>query len=249
MGTVFSFDVRDRATDRIRAAVREGVAWLHHVDAEFSTYRADSRVSRIRRGELAVADAGPEVAEVLGLCADVAEVSGGCFSLTYAGALDPTALVKGWAIEHASRLLADAGATNTCVNGGGDLRARGESAPGRPWRVGIADPLRAGRLATVAVGGDFAVGTSGTAERGHHIVDPRTGRPALDLASLTVTGPSLTLADAYATAAFVMGPAARGWIETLDGFEAFAVLPGGRTWETTGFSRAAGTARVGRKAP
>ncbi|MFJ2555035.1 MULTISPECIES: FAD:protein FMN transferase [unclassified Streptomyces] len=235
MGTVFSFDVRDPRTPAIGDALREAVTWLHHVDAEYSPYRPDSTVSRLARGETETAGCSQEVRDVLALCEGAARVSGGWFSHRPAGTLDPSGLVKGWAIEHASRILYDAGARNTCVNGGGDLRLRGEAAPGTPWRVGIAHPLRPGALCAVVTGRDLAVATSGTAERGAHIVDPHTGAPAVGPASVTLTGPGLTLTDAYATAAFAMGDAAHDWVESLDGYEAFAVLPDGRSWRTRGF--------------
>jgi thiamine biosynthesis lipoprotein len=103
--------------------------------------------------------------------------------------------------------------------------------------VGIADPFRPGRLALVVEARDCAVATSGTAERGTHIVDPHAGRPAAGLASLTVVGPSLALADACATAAFAMGPdRARAWAESLDGYEAYAITAAGQTWQTAGFA-------------
>jgi FAD:protein FMN transferase len=106
-----------------------------------------------------------------------------------------------------------------------------------PWRVGIADPFHRGRLALVVEAADGAVATSGTAERGPHIIDPHVGQPATGLASLTVVGPSLALADAYATAAFAMGPTrARDWTESLPGYEAYAITDNGDTWQTTGFA-------------
>ena len=101
--------------------------------------------------------------------------------------------------------------------------------------MGIADPLRPGSLAIVVSGHDFAVATSGLAERGPHIINPHTGQPAAGLASITVVGASLAAADAYATAAFAMGPAARDWVESLDGYEAFAITPSGAAWQTSGF--------------
>jgi thiamine biosynthesis lipoprotein len=116
------------------------------------------------------------------------------------------------------------------------VQCAGEPEPGQPWRIGIADPLRPGTLAAVVAGRDFAVATSGTAERGAHIINPHTGRPAAELASVTVAGPRVTSADAYATAAFAMGPAAREWVETLDGYEALAIAPDGARWQTSGFA-------------
>ncbi|MFD8963823.1 FAD:protein FMN transferase [Streptomyces sp. NPDC059568] len=236
MGTVFSFDIRDLRTPAIEAALAEAVAWLHHVDEVYSTYRPDSVVCRLARGDLALDECSAEVREVLALCKSAVRTSGGWFSHLAGGVLDPSALVKGWSVERASQILHEAGAHHTCVNGGGDLRLRGESAPGVPWRVGVAHPLRADELCAVVTGrDDLAVATSGTAERGAHILDPHRGTPAECYASLTVVGTHLTMTDAYSTAAFAMGPTARDWLESLEGYEGFAVTPDGRSWRTTGF--------------
>ena len=232
MGTVFSFDVRDGDFDH---AVAAAVDWLRQVDKTFSTYRPESVVSRLDRGEITLAGCPPEVAEVLRLCDAVSRVSHGYFTSRPGGRLDPSAIVKGWAIERAARILTRAGAVNHCVNGGGDVQLTGSAAPGSPWRVGIAHPLRPGKLAAVVAGRDLAVATSGTAERGAHVVDPHTGRAATALASITLIGESLTMTDAYATAAFAMGDAARDWVGELEGFEAFAVTASGTTWHTGDF--------------
>jgi thiamine biosynthesis lipoprotein len=198
MGTVFSFDIRDAGT--WTAAVAETVAWLRRVDAIFSTYRRDSDISRMQRDELRLADADPTVAEVLALCAEVETATRGYFTARRGRFLDPTGLVKGWAIERAGRILAGHGAVNFAVNGGGDILASGHAAPGRGWHIGIADPRDRTKLIAAVRGHDFAVATSGIAERGRHILDPFTGAPAKDaLACVTVVGPSIVLADAYAT--------------------------------------------------
>ncbi|MFG2193275.1 FAD:protein FMN transferase [Streptomyces sp. NPDC048639] len=235
MGTVFSFDVRGPATPAVRGALAEAVAWLHQVDALFSTYRPESQISRLDRGELTVAECDPDVATVLELCRSAARLSGGWFDARAGGRLDPSAMVKGWAIERASQMLYDAGARDHSVNGGGDVQCRGEAAPGTPWRVGVAHPLRRGELATVVSGRDVAVATSGTAERGHHILDPRTGRPAAGLASVTLVGRHLTEVDALATAVFAMGEEARTGVGRMTGVEAFAVTAEAATWWTPGF--------------
>jgi thiamine biosynthesis lipoprotein len=236
MGTVVSFDVPGSAA----GAVEDAVRWLHWVDETFSTFRADSAVSRLDRGEISLTDCPPEVASVLAACSEIAALSGGYFSARPAGSLDPSGYVKGWAIERAADLLTTAGSASHTVNGGGDVQCVG-SRSGAPWRVGIADPLRAGQLACVVEGRDFAVATSGVAERGTHIVDPHTGLPPSSLPpsgqlSVTVTGLKLTLADAYATAAFAMGSQrAQDWAEGLDGYEAFGIGTDGETWQTSGF--------------
>lgn len=236
MGTVVSFDVP--AFARHEGVLESAVRWLHWVDRVFSPYRPDSDVSLLARAEVTVDACAPEVAEVIAACAFLRDASGGYFTAAPGGQFDPSGFVKGWAVERASRLLSAAGSADHLVNGGGDVQCAGGRAPGEGWRVGIADPFRAGRLAMVVAGRDFAVATSGTAERGPHIVDPVAGRPAAGLASLTVAGPSLAFADAYATAAFAMGDAlARDWAESLEGYEAFAITDDGATWQTGGFSR------------
>jgi FAD:protein FMN transferase len=232
MGTVFSFDIPAAAA----GALPQVLGWLHWVDDTFSPYRADSDVSRFGRGELALTECAPELAEVIGECAAIRDLSGGFFTDTPGGRFDPSGLVKGWAIEHGAAMLSAAGFTDHCVNGAGDMQCTGEPEPGRPWRVGITNPLRPGTLAVILAGRDFAVATSGTAERGLHIVTPHTGRAATELASITVAGPRITAADAYATAAFAMGGRARDWVESLDGYEALAVTAKGLRWQTSGFA-------------
>jgi thiamine biosynthesis lipoprotein len=221
MGTAFTIDIRDRGS--WGEAIADVVGWLHQVDAVFSTYKPDSDINRIQRGELTVENAHPDVGRVLELCAQAQVATGGAFSAMPQGRLDPTGLVKGWAVERASQLLADHGAVNHGVNGGGDVRLAGDATPGKPWTVGVSDPHDRCRIATTVTGRDFAVATSGVAERGPHILDPFTGRPADAVASATVVGPSLTFADAYATAAFVLGRQALGWIGDLDGYEALLI--------------------------
>jgi thiamine biosynthesis lipoprotein len=237
MGTVVSFDVPVLA--REDGALAEAIRWLHWVDQTFSTYKPDSDVSRLRRGEISLADCAPDVCDVLEACDALKGYTGGYFTAYPAGTLDPSGYVKGWAVEWAARIIADAGSAAHTVNGGGDIQCVGgrRTPAGAPWRLGIASPVSPGTLALVVGGRDFAVATSGIAERGAHIMDPVAGRPAAGLASITIAGPSLTLADAYATAAFAMGPArARAWTEdAMDGYEAYAIAPDGTTWQTSGF--------------
>jgi thiamine biosynthesis lipoprotein len=234
MGTVFTIDIRDPG--HWHDAIRNTVGWLHHVDRTFSTYKPQSAISLLRSGELALADAGADVNLVLEMCAAVEMETNGYFTTSWDGNIDPTGLVKGWAIERASAMLQAHGSPNHSVNGGGDIQLAGESAPGEPWRVGISDPLDPTRVLTVVGGRDFAVATSGTAERGLHIIGPATGIPAADLASVTVVGPSLTRVDAYATAAFAMGADAAAWLGALPDYEGLLVFNGGGTTDTPGFA-------------
>jgi thiamine biosynthesis lipoprotein len=244
MGTVVSFDIPVLARDS--GALADAIRWLHWVDETFSTFKAASDVSRLGRGEVTLAECAPEVAEVLAASEALTGQSGGYFTAYPAGSLDPSGYVKGWSIERAAQIIAASGSAAHTVNGGGDIQCVGGRPDGTPegdrWRVGIASPLKPGTLAVVVAGRDFAVATSGIAERGTHIMDPVAGQPAAGLASITIVGPSLTLADAYATAAFAMGPArAREWTQdAIDGYEAFAIAPDGKTWQTDDFWRYAG---------
>jgi thiamine biosynthesis lipoprotein len=232
MGTVFSFDVR--APGVSHEAMQAALAWLHEADARFSTYRADSEISRIRRGELRLADAHPEVRSVLARCDEAQTATDGWFSARATGVLDPSGYVKGWAIDTLSRLLEAAGSTNHCVNGGGDVACVGRPATGRGWRVGIADPLHSGALLhTVEGEGPFGVATSGTAERGTHVVDPRTGRRPAELASVTVVAGSVLEADVLATAALACGAGAVRWLQRREA-QAVVVHADGRVEAITG---------------
>jgi FAD:protein FMN transferase len=228
MGTVFSIDVRSPGVDH--AALESTVAWLHWVDQIFSTYRPESQINRLARGEVTLAACAPEVVEILDRCIELEAETDGFFSARANGALDPSGLVKGWAIQRASEMLRAAGSTNHCVNGGGDVQCSGSAAPDTPWRIGIAHPLQPTDLVGVATGHDIAVATSGTAERGSHIIDPRTGIATNVLASVTLIGRRLATTDAYATAAFAMGAVAPDWIRTLPGYQGLVVFADGSQW-------------------
>jgi thiamine biosynthesis lipoprotein len=238
MGTAVSLDMRGAPTPG--TTVDAAFGHLRDVDARFSTYRPDSEISRLARGEVGDADASDDVRHVLAVCDHLATSSGGAFDARTAGpggGLDPSGYVKGWAVEEAAWLLDGAGATDYLLNAGGDIIARGEAAAGRPWRVGIRHPGQADRLAAVLEVRDRAVATSATYERGRHIVDPRTGRPADGLRSMTVVGPRLGFVDAYATAAYVMGLDGLRWVARRADHEALAITNDDRVVWTDGFGR------------
>jgi thiamine biosynthesis lipoprotein len=210
------------------------MAELRDVDRVFSTYRNDSSVSRLGRGEIGVEDCPPEVAEVLLLGAAAEEESAGAFSVWLPGPdghrrLDPSGVVKGWAVERAAehlRLLED---TDFCLSAGGDMTCRTLDPAGAPWRIGVEDPADPGRILAVIPVFTGAVATSGTAHRGQHLLDARTGRPPAEVASVTVVAGSLTSADIDATAAYAQGPDAAAWLETRPGRSALVVWADGRT--------------------
>ena len=185
---------------------------------------------------------------VLDLCQFVNVQSGGAFDITVGadprvearpglGPIDPSGLVKGWALDHAADLLIAEGISNFTINAGGDVITRGRPAPGEVWRVGVQHPWSRHELAAVVGGTDLAIATSGRYERGDHIIDPRSGRPAAGFMSVTVVGDDLALADGYATAALVLGPEGMRWLAGLEGIEAMAITDDRTVVLTDGFVR------------
>ncbi len=108
--------------------------------------------------------------------------------------LDPSGVVKGWAVDRAARALDELPATDFCLSAGGDLVCRTKMTAAPAWRIGIEDPRDVGRIIAVAPVRNGAVATSGLAHRGAHIVDARTGQTPRELASVTMIGASLAWA-------------------------------------------------------
>jgi thiamine biosynthesis lipoprotein len=236
MGTVVSLDARGAETEQAQAAFARLMTWLRGVDRRFSTYRADSEISRIDRGELRVADASDDVRWVLERCAALRGETGGAFDERAGGRLDPSALVKGWAVQRGADILAAAGLTDFALSAGGDVVVRGGALPEPAWRVGIQHPRDRGAIAMAVALTDATVATSGAYERGAHLLDPRTGSPPQGVLSVTVVGPDLGSADAYSTAAFALGADGPRWTLGLDdGYEAMTILADDCVLSTPGF--------------
>jgi thiamine biosynthesis lipoprotein len=236
MGMPISLALRGRHTldPTAHRAWREVVAQLREVDRVFSTYRFDSPISRLRRGELAAVDCSPEVEEVLELGRLAEHQSGGAFSIQLPGPdgvrrLDPSGVVKGWATERASEVLRDLDDTDFCLSAGGDVTCRSVDPDGRPWQIGVEDPFDPRRVLAVLPLHTGAVATSGTTHRGRHLVDARTGVAPEGIASVTVVTGSLTWADIDATAAFAHGRDAAVWLRGRPGRTALVVWVDGTT--------------------
>lgn len=234
MGLPVSVALRGRhAGDaRARAAWAAVVAELREVDRVFSTYRADSVVSRIDAGETTPAQAPPEVREVLALGERARVESAGAFDVRRRDGsgrvrLDPSGVVKGWAVQRASRHLAALPATDFLLGGGGDLVGRVVDPAAPAWLVGVEDPRDPARLVARIPLRTGAVATSSQVHRGPHVVDARTGRPPVGLAAVTVVADDLTWADIDATAAFAMGVDGLAWLRTRPGRSGLVVLEDG----------------------
>jgi thiamine biosynthesis lipoprotein len=224
MGMAVSIHVRDDLPASVLAPVLQH---LRDVDATFSTYRADSEISRLAAGTLGLRECHPDVRTVLDQADALRLRTRGYFDVMLPGPdgqprLDPSGIVKGWAVDRAAAILERAGVRSFCVNAGGDVVARSHD-PSRPWRVGIRHPLDAQTIIAVVEGANVCVATSGAYERGAHIVDPHTGRPPTGLLSITVIGPRLAMVDAFATAAFAMGDLGASWVASQPGYGVYAV--------------------------
>ena len=188
---------------------------MRTADVRFSPFKPESEVSRLLRGELSEADCERDLRQILSLAETLRTRTGGYFDVRGHrpdGRPDPTGLVKGWALEEAAWILAEAGIRNFCFNGGGDVVTRGRPQPNSSWKVGIRHPERPEALTAVVGLSGESIATSGAYERGEHITDPHTKLPAQGLLSISVIGPSLTTADALATAVFAMGRPGLDWM-------------------------------------
>ncbi len=234
MGMPIVVDLRDEGAEPLAELV---FAWLREVDERFSTYKEGSEISRLNRGELAVAECHPDVRRVLARCDELRQATGGYFDARYASLerVDPSGLVKGWSVDRAAALLDERDARNYSINAGGDIRMRGAALPGSSWRVGIQHPGLVDRIAALVECNDLALATSGAYARGDHVIDPHTGEPAAGVASVTVAGEELATADAYATAAFAMGERAPAWAATIAPYEALILLADGSALATARF--------------
>jgi thiamine biosynthesis lipoprotein len=240
MGTVVTIDVyTGRAiTDGQVAEIRRQLGCartiLRRADEVFSTWQPRSPVSRLRSGEITVAQAPPDVADVLERCAAARQLTCGWFDpWAMPGGVDPTGYVKGWAAQQALAAFTAPPIVGAIVNAAGDIATSGRPAGGQPFRVGIADPAAPRRLAEIVelAGLTGAIATSGSYERGDHLIDPHSGHPAARVASASVTGPDLGLADALATALAVAGEPGLAFIQPIEGYEALIIgHDGSRRW-------------------
>lgn len=221
MGLPVSLHVRGPGAhgDAVAETLAATYARLRADDATFSPYRPDSVVSRVRDGRARLEGCGPRVRLVASLCEEARERTDGAFDAVRPDPLtgrrwwDPTGLVKGWAVQDAVRRLREDleslgrrhGGYDVLAVAGGDVVVACERTDTPDWVVGVEDPADRSRLVATVRLRTGAVATSGTAARGAHVHDPRTGAAVTHLASATVVGPSLLWADVDATALLVDG--------------------------------------------
>lgn len=210
--------------------------YLSAVDARFSTYKSDSEISRINRGDIQESEYSADMKEVFALAEKTHQESDGFFSIQRPdGLIDPSGLVKGWAIQKAAELVDGMGYQHYFLDVGGDLQSRGLDENGLPWTVGIRSPFVTTDIVKVLRPHGQGVATSGSYLRGQHIYNPHSPQKTIDdVVSLTVVGPNVYEADRFATAAFAMGRDGILFIEQLPGFEGYLIDREGIATMTSG---------------
>lgn len=222
------------ATTEIIARV---FAYFEYIDEKFSTYKPYSEISLLNQGALNLRETSQDMRTVLALAEQLRQETDGYFNILRAGKIDPSGLVKGWAISNAAEMVRQAGFANFYVEAGGDFQAAGNNSQGQHWRVGIRNPFNMQEIVKVLSISDAGVATSGTYIRGQHIYNPISGSTDPEILSLTVIGPDIYEADCYATAAFAMGRQGIGFIEHLEGFEGYLIDINRQATFTSGFER------------
>jgi len=241
MGTVFRFVGRTNLD--ASKAIDEAVAILHEADNIFSLYKPDSPLSKLARGETSVSECPPVVNEIWDLCEKwTIETEGWFTAFTAQHTFDPSGVVKTWAANLAAEKLEQHGITDFAMNAGGDIRLAQEITPGFAMRIGISTPVtiaseEAGVLTVVDLNNSNyrAVATSGTAERGVHIWNPKTNTWANQLAQVTVVAQDAVSADVWATALFAAGDQALALAERHN-VQALIVSLEGELSATKGFT-------------
>ena len=213
-GTVISIQTpKSVSKNDFAAACERAEDFYHDIDQRFSTFKANSEVSRLRSNALSISDASAEVKLVWNKCLELRELTQRAFDpWAVPGGFDPSGFVKGWAAQESLRFFTELGINHIQINAGGDVVVRGGVDEKTPWHIGIRHPDQAAEIAKVFELFDGAVASSGTYERGAHIVDPRVGVPAVGARAATVVGPDAGVADALATALVVDGRDAVNWM-------------------------------------
>lgn len=228
--------------ENVRAALDAAFAYLVTVDEQFSTYKETSEISRINRGELSLASASTEMKEVFAIAEKTKKETSGYFDIRQPnGLIDPSGIVKGWAILNTAKLIKKMGYENYFVNAGGDIAMAGNppagGAKGEEWSVGIQNPFNTSEIVKVVYPRGKGIATSGSYIRGDHIYNPhRPEEKIRDIVSITVIGPDVLEADRFATAAFAMGKAGIAFIGQLKGFEGYMIDAQGIATLTSGFA-------------
>ncbi|MFZ3043531.1 MAG: FAD:protein FMN transferase [Minisyncoccia bacterium] len=229
--------LRGAGSEGAHDALEAAFAYLVAVDKRFSTYKEDSEISHINNRKVEPCDASEEMKEVFDIAEQTKQETKGYFDIHRPkGGIDPSGVVKGWAIRNTAALIRKAGYEQYFVNAGGDIAMNGKNALGEEWSVGIRNPFNIHEIVKVVYPRGKGIATSGSYIRGDHVYNPHKPEEKLrDVVSITVIGPDVLAADLMATAAFAMGKEGIAFIGQLQGFEGYAIDAQGIATMTVGF--------------
>jgi len=236
MGMPITIDIVDAGST---PQLDDVFAYFVSVEARFSVFKPESEISALNQGRLSLSEVSEPMREVLAIAAKTKRETDGYFDIRRPdGSLDPSGVVKGWAILNAADRIRAAGVQNFYVDAGGDIQTGGVNAAGEPWKVGIRNPFNQREIVKAIKPAGRGVATSGSYVRGQHIYDPYRPDQRLDeVVSLTVVGEDVLEADRFATAAFAMGRAGIHFIEQRPDLEGYAIDAVGVATKTSGFER------------
>lgn len=238
MGMPITVEIQD---SEVQAEAFDKIfAYFKKVDEKFSTYKKDSEISKINRGELNLKNASPDMQKIFQLAEETKKLTNAYFDIKRQdGQYDPSGLVKGWAIYEAAGLLENSGYKKFFVEAGGDIQTCTKQIDDKKkWSVGIRNPFNREEIVKVVYLENEGMATSGTYIRGQHIYNPhKPGEKLTDIISLTVIGPNIYEADRFATAAFAMGKEGINFIEKLEGFEGYSIDSKGIGTMTSGLGK------------
>jgi thiamine biosynthesis lipoprotein len=234
MGMPISVEIIGRASQSFFDEVFD---YFRQVDAKYSTYKPNSEISKINDG-LPKTEWSVEMKSVLELCEQTRQQTKGYFNINHEGKIDPSGLVKGWAVKNAADLLFAKGVNNFNIEAGGDIQVGGHKDHNQKWRIGIRSPFEISDIIKTVEVSNEGIATSGAYIRGQHIYDPFNFQKSLDkVRSFTVIGPNIYEADRFATAAFAMGWEGISFIESVIGLEGYMVTDDHMATYTSGFER------------
>lgn len=235
MGMPITVEIVDASASR--EALATVFSFFQYVDDTFSTYKKTSEISRINSGEIPANLYSGDIKEIFALAEKTQRETGGYYDMKKDDKLDPTGVVKGWAIQKASTILKEWGYQNFYIDAGGDIQVAGKNQSGLRWIIGIRNPFNREEVVKRVSLSNEGIATSGTYIRGNHIYDPHTLQNEFSIVSLTVIGPDVFEADRFATAAFAMGDKGIGFIERKKGLEGYMIDKNGIATYTSGFDQ------------
>lgn len=216
--------------------ILEVFSYLRKIDNKFSTFKKTSEISKINRGQISKKDYSLLVKKILLLCEKTKKETKGYFDININGKLDPSGIVKGWAINEAAKILKSKGYKNFYVEIAGDVQVFGKNMK-KSWTIGIQNPFDKSKIVKKLQVSNKGVATSGNYANGAHILNPKLKKMADEVAGITVIGPNVYEADRFATAAFAMGEKGIEFISFLKGFEGYMIKKDKTAVFTKGFEK------------